>query len=286
MTNRRFQVALSFAGEQRDYVEKVARHLSKKSISVFYDGYEKTWLWGRDGLEIFEKVFETMSSFVVMFISSEYMEKRWPTYERQVALGRASREKTEYVLPVRFDDTPVPGLPESILYLKASNCTPAELATTIAEKIGVSPYAEKASDIPPPRMTSQVGEVVFDYSNFNGRYTIGSGNAKFETQWSKASNARIHIYNDPDSICGVALAKNATFIHEVSKAKELDYTSRVRTPQLNQIIILRNTCGFYAALQILDIKDDTRGHDSDELRFRYAIEIEGSGNFQHYRHKF
>ena len=34
-----------------------------------------------------------------------------------------------------------------------------------------------------------------------------------------------------------------------------------------------------AAVQVLEIKDDTRGDDSDELRFRYAIQPDGSDNF-------
>ena len=39
-----FQVALSFAGEQRNYVERVARWLQKRSIAVFYDGFEEVSL--------------------------------------------------------------------------------------------------------------------------------------------------------------------------------------------------------------------------------------------------
>ena len=202
---RTYQVALSFAGEQRVYVEDVARHLAAKSIDVFYDGYRQTWLWGRDGVETFHEVFAETSNFVVMFVSAEYVTKPWTRLERRSMLSRMLREESEYVLPVRFDDTPVPGLPESVQYLKASNYTPAQLAATIVEKIGVGPFTGKASDLPPPRMTSPVGEVVFDYSNFNGRHTIGSGTAEFETKWSKASNDSIHIYNDPDSINGVAL---------------------------------------------------------------------------------
>ena len=30
----------------------------------------------------------------------------------------------------------------------------------------------------------------------------------------------------------------------------------------------------------LSIKDDTQGDDADELRFRYAIQIDGSDNFE------
>ena len=41
------------------------------------------------------------------------------------------------------------------------------------------------------------GRVIFDYSNNDGKFSIGSGPYMFETQWSKASDQRIHVYNDP-----------------------------------------------------------------------------------------
>lgn len=43
-----FDVALSFSGEDRKYVEKVAYFLKKMGYSVFYDKYEKVSLWGKD----------------------------------------------------------------------------------------------------------------------------------------------------------------------------------------------------------------------------------------------
>ena len=49
MSEQEYQVALSFAGEQRSYVEEVARHLQEKAIGVFYDGFEKVRLWGTNG---------------------------------------------------------------------------------------------------------------------------------------------------------------------------------------------------------------------------------------------
>ena len=53
MRNTKYEVALSFASEQRDYVEEVARHLQSRSIAVFYDGFETVNLWGRSGTEAF-----------------------------------------------------------------------------------------------------------------------------------------------------------------------------------------------------------------------------------------
>ncbi|MCY3998518.1 MAG: hypothetical protein OXE55_04065, partial [Flavobacteriaceae bacterium] len=56
-------------------------------------------------------------------------------------------------------------------------------------------------------------------------------------------------------------------------------TSRCRTVEINQVAILRNSEGLYAAIQILGVKDDTRGDQNDEVRFRYIIQLDGSDNF-------
>lgn len=275
----RYQVALSFAGEQRDYVEEVARHLQSRSIAVFYDGFEEVGLWGRSGVEAFHAAFAEQSAYVVMFISEAYVSKAWPNHERRSALSSMIEEKDEYILPVRFDDTRVPGLPADTLYLSAHDYTPAQLATMIAQKLGVQPFAGKASQVPPPRMTSPTGEVVFDYSSFNGRYVIGSGVLEFETKWTKASDTSIYVLNDPPSINGVALARGCESISQVQSAASLDYTSRHRTPSVGQIVVLRNTGGFYAAVHVLGVKDDSRHDNRDEIRFRYAIQSNGSADF-------
>ena len=178
----------------------------------------------------------------------------------------------EYILPVRFDDSLVSGLPDTIIHLTASNYHAAELATLIAEKIGIKPNQYKVSDIPAPQMDSCTGKVIFDYSSHNGRYMIGQGRWEFETEWTKSDNTSIYIYNDPPSIHGVAIARKATLFSQVIDNQGLDFTSRCQTVNVGQIVVLQNSNGFYAVLQILEIKDDNRGDDCDELHFQYAIQ--------------
>ena len=149
MNGPKYQVALSFAGEKRDFVEEVARHLRSRSIDVFYDDFEKVGLWGRRGAEAFHEACAEKSAYVVMFISEAYVSKAWPNHERRSALSRMIEEKDEYILPVRFDDTRVPGLPTDVVYECARKHTPAQLATMIANKLGVQPFAGQASQVPP-----------------------------------------------------------------------------------------------------------------------------------------
>ena len=123
------------------------------------------------------------------------------------------------------------------------------------------------------------GKVTFDYSNNDGKYSIGSGTCMFETNWSKASDRSIYILRDPPSIRTVALVKDKQDISSIDDARVYDGSSRIRTPNVGQIVLVQNTNGFFAALKILDIKDDTRGSQFDELTFEYVIQTNGTPAF-------
>ena len=41
-----FDIALSFAGEDREYVDQVANLLRNAGVKVFYDLFEEANLWG------------------------------------------------------------------------------------------------------------------------------------------------------------------------------------------------------------------------------------------------
>ena len=159
MRNMQYQVALSFAGEQRSYVEEVARCLHERSIAVFYDGFEKVSLWGQNGAEAFHQAFEQQAAYVVMFISQAYVDKAWTRHERRSAMSRAFGAQREYVLPVRFDDTSVPGLQEDVIFLRAEEHTPSQLAATIAEKLGIERFNGKASASPENDFPGRRGRV-------------------------------------------------------------------------------------------------------------------------------
>jgi hypothetical protein len=132
---RRYDVALSFAGENREYVESVAAALSRGGISVFYDRYEEASLWGKNLYDHLQHVYSESAEFTVIFVSAAYAKKLWTTREREIAQSRAFTEKREYILPARFDDTPVPGLLPTTGYVDLRQKNPEELATLIAQKL-------------------------------------------------------------------------------------------------------------------------------------------------------
>ena len=130
----------------------------------------------------------------------------------------------------------------------------------------------------PSDPTAMSGEVVLQDYDEDQSLPIGSGAWTFETIWSKGSKQLIHLYDTPPSITGVALAKGCTSISQVVDASSLNY-ARVASIPLGGVAVLRNNNGFYAAIQVLEIKDYTRGDNLDEVRFRYAVQPNASGNF-------
>ena len=134
-TNRKYHVALSFAGEDREYVDKVAMHLRERKIPLFYDKYEEVELWGKDLYQHLSDVYSRQAHFTVMFISKHYKEKLWTNHERRNAQARAFEESREYILPVRFDETEIPGILKTVGYLSLNDREPKDLARLVEEKL-------------------------------------------------------------------------------------------------------------------------------------------------------
>jgi len=134
-TARKYEVALSFAGEDRPYVAEVAEELRRHNVSVFYDGYEEASLWGKNLYDHLTRVYSEEAEYTVMFVSAAYAQKVWTNRKRESAQSRAFVESREYILPARFDDTPVAGLLNTIGYVDLRAKTPKELAALILLKV-------------------------------------------------------------------------------------------------------------------------------------------------------
>jgi hypothetical protein len=130
-----WDVALSFASAQRGYVEQVAEALKARGVRCFYDADEQIDLWGKYLAEELPTIYGEQAAVVVVFVSAEYAAQDWTRLERRAALNRAVRERQEYVLPARFDDTPLPGLLSDIVTVDLRARSPQQFAAMIAEKL-------------------------------------------------------------------------------------------------------------------------------------------------------
>jgi len=165
--NFEYQVALSFAGEERDYVQVVAEGLTRLGITHFLDSENEEDLWGKNLPEYFDWVFSRGSEYVVVFVSEHYAAKSWTRLELRSAVARALLEKNEYILPVRFDQAHLDGIPDTTCYIDLEGKTPERLAAMIANKVRrrspVQQEAATVSEVRPEPHADSITDSVLEF---------------------------------------------------------------------------------------------------------------------------
>ena len=131
----KYDVALSFAGEDREHAEALRYLLIAGGYKPFYDEDELANLWGKNLYDYLSSVYKDRARYCVMFLSKHYERKLWTTHERQLAQARAFKENREYILPVRLDDTEIPGIPPTVGYLDLRMMTIEEVYEVLIKKL-------------------------------------------------------------------------------------------------------------------------------------------------------
>jgi len=70
-----------------------------------------------------------------MIISVNYRDKQWTNHERKAAQARAFSQNKEYILPLKLDDTEIPGLNETIGYVDYRQSNTEEIVDLLEHKL-------------------------------------------------------------------------------------------------------------------------------------------------------
>jgi len=131
----RFEIAISYAGEEEGIAENLYRLLLERGVKVFFAKGKMAYLLGK-GLESeIPYVFGPGSRFFVPIISRNYVKKRWPLYELRSAIEEESRRRFEFILPIRLDDVDLEGLEEDRVYLDLRKEGLFRVADILIEKL-------------------------------------------------------------------------------------------------------------------------------------------------------
>ena len=132
-----YDVALSFAGANRIWASAMAERLVSRGLRVFYDEYEKANLWGKDLVQHLDEVYRLRARCCIVFVSKDYAAGIWTSHELKSALARALIANEEYLLPVRLDQTELPGLRPSVAYRTVRSSEDVrQIADLLIEKLG------------------------------------------------------------------------------------------------------------------------------------------------------
>lgn len=113
--DKEFDVAISFAGENRKLAKYIAEQLELVDVPVFYDEYYEGNYLGKAWNREFERIFVNDSSYVLCLLDSNHRDKIWPTFERECFKKRVPLAE---VIPVYLDDTVFVGIPDDIVGIK------------------------------------------------------------------------------------------------------------------------------------------------------------------------
>ncbi|MES2588782.1 MAG: toll/interleukin-1 receptor domain-containing protein [Bacteroidota bacterium] len=260
-----------------DLASFMERGLSKSQriVSVCSDAYVRKANEGKGGagyekqIMTSEFINDQNTNWVIPLIKNNPNERKTPTFLG----GRMCISFEEpHLYESKYEELLRDILDEPVLPIPEIGKNPFQTIKEFAQQKFI-PNSEKYVS-PATR-----GKVTFDYSNNNGHYFIGQGELMFELVFLKSSNENIQLYNSPNSIHTVAVVKNETEISSIKDARIYDGSSRVRRPNINQIAVLQNNNGFYAAVKILDLKDGRRMDENDEVTFEYIIQTNGSPDF-------
>jgi TIR domain/HEAT repeats len=144
----KYDVAVSFAGEDRSLVEEFVNILASQHVSVFYDSWEQASLWGKDLYQYLDLIYRQAAEYCVIFVSRHYVEKAWTKHELKSAQARAFQQNSEYILPIKLDETELPGIPGTIAYIDIRRVKIDEVANLLLEKLNRSnePNLEDITD--------------------------------------------------------------------------------------------------------------------------------------------
>ena len=131
---KKFKVALSFPGEKRWYVARVARGLRDAGVEVFYDGFYEAELAQLDLDLVLQEVYHKNSELIVVFLCEEYQAKEWCGVEWR-AIRDLIKRRLSSIMLIRFDDAEVPGVFSIDGYLDARDRAPDSVVEAICRRI-------------------------------------------------------------------------------------------------------------------------------------------------------
>lgn len=140
MSYKRFQVALSFPNEYRDYVSQVATLLAESlgHDTILYDAWYKAE-FTRPNLDTYlQDLYQNHSLLIVPFLCADYTNKDWCQLEWRVIRDLIKRRKDDDIMPMRFDNTHIPGLFDIDGYLDLRSHEPKEVSEMIAQRLKIN----------------------------------------------------------------------------------------------------------------------------------------------------
>jgi hypothetical protein len=114
----KFDVAISYAGEEEGLADDLYRLLKQNKIKVFFAKPSKVYLWGKMLTPELKKIYGGIhTKFVIPIISKHYVKKTFTKLELRVAKRKEKYRGSEVILPIILDKVLFRGLEKDRNYI-------------------------------------------------------------------------------------------------------------------------------------------------------------------------
>lgn len=111
----KYEIAVSYASEQRYYVEQFVNYFKQMKIAIYYDKDEQSQMLGTLLHEKLQEIYTEDTKYRVIFLSKNYINKPITKMESEYILADNVYNKHKLYI-FKFDDTTLPGLNINFVY--------------------------------------------------------------------------------------------------------------------------------------------------------------------------
>lgn len=129
-----YDVVFSLAGEQKKFSQEIKDLFAESGLNCWIYTEQEAELAGADLTSYLQDLFMKQSKFCLIIISQDYVKKIWTGLERQYIFSKWMKDN-KYIIPVDFDGSKLPGLPDTIGYIPLNGRTANQIAEIILDKI-------------------------------------------------------------------------------------------------------------------------------------------------------
>jgi hypothetical protein len=129
----KYDIGISYASEQKEYVKQLADSLDKAGLKYFVDFNEPERLWGTYIPEELRKIYVEESRIILVILSSEYTEKAYTKFESRIACERNLSDDS--FLIIKTDDVTLPWLNSTYGFMNSSDHSVDEIANFLKKKL-------------------------------------------------------------------------------------------------------------------------------------------------------
>lgn len=132
-----FKVALSFCGDQRDFVLEITNELKKHlpEGSIFYDNDFVAQLARPNLDDLLQTIYLKNSDLIVVFLSAGYENRDWCRLEWRAVKNIVKSRADSSIMYMRFDQAEIPGSLSIDGYVDLTKFNATEAAKFILERV-------------------------------------------------------------------------------------------------------------------------------------------------------